>query len=438
MSGGDARVAELLDAVRAAVARDDAAEAERLCRQVLEIEPYCLKALKFVGERALADGEFAQAKQLLERAVEEDGGDIQLLKNLGLACMGAERLDEARFAFDRALTLEPDFFTGRLYLGGVLEALGHRDAALREYYLSILAAQRRGRWLGPDTTPEALRELVTGAMRFIDAGRKQRFVEALEPLRTSHGDEALARFDQALAVFQGEAQAAPGDAGQQPTFLYFPGLPATRWLEREWFDWYATLEDGAAAIREELLAVLHAPPAPPLFGLPGGGPEAAAPAAGDASSRQRPAWDRFAFYRRGVRDEENGARCPRTAALLESLPLVRIHGLAPEIAFAALAPGVRFGPLRGATNMRVVTHLPLIAPAGGVLVVGGEERAMQEGRCITFDDTFEHETRNDAAETCVVLTLETWHPLLSPVEREAIARLIEAVGAFERECGVVT
>ena len=434
--GDAAGVDGLLAGAREAAARGDIQQATRLCRQVLELAPDQAEALKFVGERTLAEGQFAQAKQLLERAVEHDGGDTQLLKKLGLACMGAQRFDEARFAFDRALTLDPDFFVARLYLGCVLESLGHGDAALKEYYSAILKAQSRGSWLGPDTTPPPLRDLVTTAMRFVDAGRGKVLSESLAPLHEQHGDEALRRVDHALDRFLGKAPANGPEPPQKPRFLYFPGLPATRWFAGDLFDWYELLQSNTAVIREELLGVLHERSAEPAagFSAPGGSTDAVPPPA--AGTAERPAWDAFHFYQRGVRNERNCALCPRTAAILDALPLVRIRAHAPEIAFSALAPGARVGPYCGATNARLLTHLPLIVPADCAMRVGGEEHVWREGRCITFDSTFEHEAWNRSGRTQLVLALDTWNPHLTGVECDALARLVEAVGAFDREYGV--
>jgi len=107
MSGVDpvsgTAVDEIVVAARQHAERGGIALATELYQRLLEIAPDHPEALAFLGQRALNESRFAEAKQMLERAVEQAGGNIQLLKNLGLACIGAERLDEARFAFDRAL-----------------------------------------------------------------------------------------------------------------------------------------------------------------------------------------------------------------------------------------------------------------------------------------------------------------------------------------------
>jgi len=42
--------------------------------------------------------------------------------------------------------------------------------------------------------------------------------------------------------------------------------------------------------------------------------------------------------------------------------------------------------------------------------VGDETRTVQEGKCVVFDDSWEHEAWNDGDGTRVVLILDVWHP----------------------------
>jgi aspartate beta-hydroxylase len=155
-----------------------------------------------------------------------------------------------------------------------------------------------------------------------------------------------------------------------------------------------------------------------------------------AGADGKPVWDAFFFYRHGVRYDDNCARCPQTAAILDALPLVHIPAHAPEICFSVLTPGTHILPHRGVTNTRLVTHLPLIVPDNCAINVGGELHAWQEGRCVTFDDTFEHEAWNRSEQTRVVLIMDCWNPYLSQVEREAVVDLVTAIGDFNRECGI--
>jgi len=117
-----------------------------------------------------------------------------------------------------------------------------------------------------------------------------------------------------------------------------------------------------------------------------------------------------------------------------TLSRIREHG--PETLFSVLRPGTHILPHRGVTNTRLVAHLPLIVPKGCALNVGGEIHEWQKGRCVTFDDTFEHEAWNRSDETRVVLSMDCWNPDLSVPERAAIATLVAGIGDFNRSCGL--
>ena len=149
-----------------------------------------------------------------------------------------------------------------------------------------------------------------------------------------------------------------------------------------------------------------------------------------------PAWNAFFFYRHGVRNEANMSRCPRTAAALAAAPLCHVREHAPEVCFSVLTPGSHILPHRGVTNTRVVTHLALVVPSDCALVVSGYVQTWEEGRCFSFDDTFEHEAYNRSAETRVVMLLDAWNPYLTEVERSAVTELIGEIGDFNRAAGV--
>jgi aspartyl/asparaginyl beta-hydroxylase (cupin superfamily) len=107
-----------------------------------------------------------------------------------------------------------------------------------------------------------------------------------------------------------------------------------------------------------------------------------------------------------------------------------ISGLCPNALFSALAPKTHIPPHNGETNARLVAHLPLVIPDGCVLRVGFEERRWNIGEVLVFDDTIEHEARNDSDELRVVLIFDVWNPLLSQAEREIVNALAEASREF--------
>jgi aspartate beta-hydroxylase len=306
----------------------------------------------------------------------------------------------------------------------------HGDALLL-YYRAIILAQRAGLWLDRRTTPSALLPRVSHAMRFVKAGRRHFFGQALEPVYASHGSAALGRFEECLAIQVGERSPTPPDARQRPSLLYFPGLPQAPYFERSLFPWFAELERHTAAIRDELFAVMpRKERGERVF------TSDAAERLGLAGERGAPSWNGIYFWRHGARREENHALCPRTSALLESLPLVRIAGQAPEVMFSVLEPGTRILPHHGVTNTRVVCHLPLVVPEDCALVVGGEKHEWREGEAVAFDDTYEHEAWNRGARTRVVLILDVWNPHLTVAERDAVAALGTAMRDFNEAAGI--
>ena len=318
----------------------------------------------------------------------------------------------------------------RLELARSLEERQQRDDALLAYYRAIIESQRQGLWLSKATTPPALVERVAHAMRYVKAGRRRIFGEALEPVVARHGRGALTRFEECLAIQVGERNPQSPDPRQRPSILYFPGLPATPYFKRSEFPWITNLERETSAIREELSAAIqHAERNERVF------TDDLAESSGLKGAQGAPSWNGFYFYRHGERRDENHALCPRTSSVLDSLPLVRIREHAPEVMFSVLTPGTHILPHRGVTNTRVVCHFPLIVPEHCALVVGGERHEWREGEAIAFDDTYEHEAWNRGMRTRVVLIIDVWNPHLTAAERDAVAVLVEALGDFNKAAG---
>ena len=277
--------------------------------------------------------------------------------------------------------------------------------------------------------------LVKHAMRMVAGGRRMLFSALLAPLRERHGAAALARVEKCLATYLQEIAPDYPDPAQRPKFLYFPDLPTTRFFGRELFPWYEALEAHADAIRAEMLEVLSEDSG--LEPFLGHFDDKLALQDHLRGDNGEPAWNAFFFHRHGVRNDANAARCPVTIAALEATPLCRVRDHSPEVCFSVLTPGSHILPHRGVTNTRLVTHLPLVVPEGDLaLHVSGETMRWQEGRCFTFDDTFEHEAWNRSSETRVVVLLDVWNPYLTEVEREAVAALTAGIGDFNREAGL--
>jgi aspartate beta-hydroxylase len=417
---------------REAVGQGDSARAEQCCRRLLESEPMHVGALQLAAAGHFARGEVVQAISMLQLARQAQPDDPVTLHQLGTVQSAAGDWAGAVDSLARCVTLAPQAFVARLRLGIARERLGDDRGALATYVAAVNAARAGGQWVDDATTPSALRTAVLHAIGCIGHGRRRMFDAVLQPLRQRFGASAMTRVEACLAIYLGERPFEPDDPRQRSTFLHFPGLPARPYYPRERFPWQDALEARVAAIRDELRAVLAQPRGLEPFLRT----DSAQATAGllRSSTTDPAAWDAYFFHRHGVRHDAHATACPRTAALLDALPLARVRNHSPETLYSVLRPGSHILPHRGVTNTRLVTHLPLIVPADCALRVGGEVHAWQEGRCVTFDDTFEHEAWNRSGDTRVVLILDSWNPDLDEAERVAVADLVGAIGDFNREC----
>ena len=94
------------------------------------------------------------------------------------------------------------------------------------------------------------------------------------------------------------------------------------------------------------------------------------------------------------------ARCPVAARVAAAVPGMRNAG------FSRLAPGTHLYPHRGELASVLRCHLPLVVPAGDLgLRIGSETRRWLVGRCLVFDDTFEHEAWNHGDGDRIVLLI---------------------------------
>jgi aspartate beta-hydroxylase len=403
------------------------AEAERVYEQVLDQSPDDIEALNVVAMAALRGGQAARALQLLEHAAQVDPAHAVTRNHLGSAREAVGDLPGARAAYQEAVRLRPQLHIARLHLAFALEQLGEPQRAAWQYARAIKDAQQEGRWLNAASTPPGLRFLVERAVHNVRAERRNLLSNLIEPLAQRFGSDSLGRVERCLRVYLKEELPIYPDPRQQPTFLYFPDLPPAAYLDLSLFPWIEDLESRTPEILRELHSLLpSAQGRERVFTT-------------EELERQNlrgldvaPSWNGYYFYRHGERRDENATRCPQTSAALEALPLARVRGHAPEVLFSVFTPGTHLTAHRGVTNTRLVAHLPLLVPEDCALRVGGEIHHWQEGRVVVFDDTYEHEAWNRSSRTRVVLIFDLWHPLLSEVERVAVAALVEGIGDYDK------
>ena len=113
------------------------------------------------------------------------------------------------------------------------------------------------------------------------------------------------------------------------------------------------------------------------------------------------------------------------------MPLADIDGLVPErhvlraraeVAHSAAQRGNERARRRAPASHRPRQH--------AAIALASIERRWQVGETLIFDDTIEHEARNDSDELRVVLIFDLWNPLLIPTERELVRTMTAAARAF--------
>lgn len=183
-----------------------------------------------------------------------------------------------------------------------------------------------------------------------------------------------------------------------------PHLTAKPWHERD--EVAALLENNFDAIKEEFDRVEREIKQHPQRYLVADG-----------------AWNIFSLYRNG-KIEENCALCPETTRVAESLPICPTAG--GQVYFSVMAAGTYVKRHYGPVNTRYRYHLGIETPKGAKIRVGKETRSWQEGKCLVFDDSFDHEVKHDGSSRRVVLIVDCWHPELTEPERDFVATLCHA------------
>jgi aspartyl/asparaginyl beta-hydroxylase (cupin superfamily) len=340
-----------------------------------------------------------------------------LCKNRPPALTGAGPAAEEAKALAEALDREPYLTHALLAMGRLHEKRGEPAEALSFYRRLVAAVDPAGQY-GPGFTAglaharAALAEAGEALSAALDA--------ALAPALTGSDAESSERFRHFVDAALGRRRIHV----HQPLVLHYPYLPAEQFLARRHFPWLERLEAATPVIRAELQGLL-------ATGGEGFAPYVAYPKGSPvnqwAELNHNDAWAAQFLIKHGEPQDAVRSRCPETAALLDSLPLLDLPGRGPVAFFSLLKPRTHIPPHTGATNIRTIVHLPLIVPPGCTFRVGNETRPWIEGQAFAFDDTIEHEAMNPTDELRAVLIIDTWNPHLSADERDLLRSYVSAL-----------
>jgi aspartate beta-hydroxylase len=189
---------------------------------------------------------------------------------------------------------------------------------------------------------------------------------------------------------------------QRPHWYYERRLSARPIHQVEQFPMARILEEAAPAIQEEVRRVTAE-----------GGADAEAPW---QSLLSRGRWEQVIFFERGRRFPHAFRAFPRTGEALDGI--ASRFALPGLVSLLWLYPGSHLVPHCGHTNALLRIHLGIKVPAGAEMRVGAVRVVWQEGKCLVFDDSFEHEVWNNGNEVRVILLMDVFHAELEDVQRE--------------------
>ena len=416
-------VASMAQSAAAAANQGRWSEAHRLWQAVLAREPRHAQALFSLGVHAFRDGQLAEANRFLQAAREVAPREPSVL--LALAVVRRELGDDAGElgAIDAALVVDPLSVQALLAKGAHLERTGRRREAASVYGNALKAAPPEAHW------PPGMRDSLVRARDL--AQRHSAELAAFLAGRIGDRFGALTDFEaqrwrEAGALVAGQTRAYPSVCSR----LQVPRVPAIPFFDRSHFPWAEALEAQTGAITDELTATLarDGDQFRPYVAY-----DAGAPVNQWHELNHSSRWSSYFLWRNGEPVLEHQLRCPKTTAALVAVPMADIDGLCPNAMFSALAPRTRIPPHHGETNARLVVHLPLVVPEGCSYRVGFEHRRWRVGEILAFDDSIEHEARNDGDELRVILIFDVWNPLLSAGERDMVRALSAALHEFQAQ-----
>lgn len=112
----------------------------------------------------------------------------------------------------------------------------------------------------------------------------------------------------------------------------------------------------------------------------------------------------------------SGKKYTQTVAMINaSIPMALNYG---RLLFSIAQPGLRILPHCGPHNERLTVHCGVQIPSGTYapwILVAGEKHRWKQGKCIIFDDSFEHEVHypSNNEDSRVILFFHIPHPVIS-------------------------
>lgn len=388
------------------------------------MSPVAVDAAGQAGMAALRAGDPATAIAKFQSIVASGAADTSVWLALSMAYQASGDRKSEIAAVTQVLERDPDNIRANLIKADALVAIGSKRAAMGYYaHLEVLVPETGG--LPPAIAAELNRarqahaKLKQGLSDYLLAEVEK---AGFHPARSSR------RFGDSLDILTGRKQRYV----PTPRAYFFPELPAIEFYDRARFSWLDPVEAATDDICAELMPLLEEGTHFGPYIEVEAEKSSHVVASSDKELISSPEdWTAAYLIRDGKHQTPLAERCPKTLAALDAVPLETIEGRAPFVLFSRLTPGAWIAPHTGFLNSRLVCHLPLLVPDGCWFRVGNQVRLWERGKAWVFDDTIEHEARNQGTGTRVVLIFNIWHPDLTEEERHLVAALMTAVETFE-------
>ncbi len=399
-------------------------DAMRAWQRILALDANHVPTLNQIGGFSLRQGDFTGALQAFMRVAALDGANPQAHVNVALVHKASKNEEGEEAAIKAALTADPMDLLALLMRATRLERHGDRHKASSAFAAVATVAPPMAQ-LHPE-----LHGAVQYAINYKTAYDNDLGLfmdQFLKPHFAAHQGENLQRFGTAVDIMLGRARRYDS----RSELFHYPNLAPIEFFERAQFPWLDAIEAATETIREEFLALAENQAGFVPYITYG----ADQPLNQWRQLNHSLNWSAFHLLKDGEEVVDNTKQCPRTMALLNDVPKPKQIGRTPSAMFSLLKPQTRIPPHVGVSNVRLVTHLPLIIPDNCSFRVGNTTREWVEGRAWVFDDTIEHEAWNLSDKLRVVLIFDIWHPHLTEAERNMITAMNAGLNAFVGEAG---
>lgn len=202
---------------------------------------------------------------------------------------------------------------------------------------------------------------------------------------------------------------------------YVPGLTVQEFWDNESFEWTQKLASKYKAIRKEFLDVTA-----DMARLQQEGNNIWAGALTEDASSYGVGWKTLVLMDRSRWDPVNVNLFPVTSKAVYDAGVPAV-----EVFFASLQPNSNIQPHSDFTNFVLTSHLALDIPYSGEnkcrIRIGDTTRQWINGNIMVFDTSLMHDAVNESDKTRYILMMRVWHPDLTPVEREALQFIYDAL-----------